>query len=86
MSGGSDRTIVFAVDGMHCASCGLLIDDIVEDLPGVASSATDIKAGRTTVTLADGGAVGPVDIAEAILEAGYTARLHEPPSGAAERS
>ena len=84
MNGGPGRTMVFAVDGMHCASCGLLIDDIVEDLPGVASSATDVRAGRTTVTVADGAAIDPVGITEAISEAGYAARLHQPPSEAAE--
>ncbi|MFP5377090.1 MAG: heavy-metal-associated domain-containing protein [Acidimicrobiia bacterium] len=29
-------TTELRVDGMHCASCGMLIDDAVEDLPGVA--------------------------------------------------
>jgi copper chaperone CopZ len=66
--------MVFAVDGMHCASCGLLIDDIVEDVPGVASSATDVRTGRTVVTVAEGASVDPVSITEAITEAGYTAR------------
>jgi copper chaperone CopZ len=66
--------MVFAVEGMHCASCGLLIDDVVEELPGVVSSATDVRAGRTVVTLAEGASVDPVTVAEAISEAGYTAR------------
>lgn len=74
MSGSQGPRMVFAVEGMHCASCGLLIDDFVEDVPGVASSATDIRAGRTVVTLAEGASVDPVTVTEAISEAGYTAR------------
>ena len=73
MSGGGDR-MVFAVAGMHCASCGLLIDDVVEDLAGVISSATDVRAGRTVVTVTSGAGVDPTRIAEAIAGAGYTAR------------
>ncbi len=68
-------TLVFAVDGMHCASCGLLIDDVVEDLPGVARSATDVAAGRTVVTAAQGSVVEAGTVAEAIVALGYTTRL-----------
>lgn len=66
--------IVLSVAGMHCASCGLLIDDVLEVLPGVARSATDVTAGRTLVTLAEGAVVEPRVVAEAIAELGYTAR------------
>lgn len=65
--------IVLSVAGMHCASCGLLVDDVVEDLPGVARSATDVTAGRTLVTLAEGAVVEPRVVAEAIAELGYSA-------------
>jgi copper chaperone len=71
-------TMVFAVTGMHCASCGLLVDDVVEDLAGVARSATDVTAGRTVVTLAEGAAVEPSAVAQAIAEIGYSARPTEP--------
>ena len=66
--------IVVSVGGMHCASCGLLIDDVLEDLPGVARSATDVTAGRTLVTLTEGAVVEPWVVAEAIAELGYPAR------------
>lgn len=59
---------------MHCASCGLLIDEVLDDLPGVARSATDVTAGRTVVTPAAGAVVEPRVMAEAITELGYTAR------------
>ena len=37
------------VEGMHCASCGMLIDDALEDLPGVRSSTTNVRRRRCTV-------------------------------------
>lgn len=66
--------IVLAVTGMSCASCGLLIDDAVEDLPGVTRSHTDTRTDRTTVELDDSGTVAEHVIA-AIAAEGYQARL-----------
>jgi copper chaperone len=60
----------FEVTGMHCSSCGLLVDDAVEDVAGVTSSTTDVRTGRTTV---DGDA-SAADILTAIQTTGYTAR------------
>jgi copper chaperone len=67
-------TYRFAVEGMHCASCGLLIDDALEDLDGVTTSATSLRAARTTVEV-DPSRSGPDDLIAAIAAAGYTARL-----------
>jgi Cu+-exporting ATPase len=67
--------MVFSVGGMHCASCGLLVDDVVGDLPGVIRSATDVNAGRTVVTTREGAVVEPGVVVEAITELGYAARL-----------
>ena len=39
-------THVFRIHGMHCGSCSLLIDDTLEDLPGVSRSQAELKAGR----------------------------------------
>ncbi|MFE2271263.1 heavy-metal-associated domain-containing protein [Streptomyces lavendulae] len=61
----------FAVSGMHCGSCGLLIDDEVEEVPGVTASTTDVRRQRTVVHLA--AAVPAERIIAAIAEAGYTA-------------
>jgi copper chaperone CopZ len=41
---------MLAVEGMHCASCGLLIDDELEDLPGVRSASTSVRTSRTSRT------------------------------------
>ena len=65
--------LVFAVEGMHCAGCGLLIDDLVEEVPGVVSSTTHVPSGRTVVACADGADVDPAAVAAAIAEAGYQA-------------
>lgn len=65
-------TVVLAITGMHCASCGMLIDEAVEDLPGVARSSTDMRAERTTVELDSTGA-SLADIIAAIEAEGYQA-------------
>ena len=68
--------MIFEVTGMHCTSCGLLVDDAVEDITGVTSSKTDVDAGLTTVE----GQADPAQILAAITSTGYTARqLHSTP-------
>ncbi|MFD7446451.1 heavy-metal-associated domain-containing protein [Streptomyces sp. NPDC059909] len=67
--------LVLHVEGMHCTSCGLLIDDELEDIPGVRSSRTDVKAGRTTILLEEGAVVDAAMLVAAVEQAGdYTAR------------
>ena len=63
-------TLTFRVEGMHCASCGMLIDDTLEDLEGVRRAETSVKAGRTTVVI-DPAACQTADVIAAIAEAGY---------------
>ena len=65
-------TLTFSVTGMHCASCGLLIDDVVEDLEGVERSQTDNRVGRTVVVL-DPTVVSVEAVVAAIADAGYEA-------------
>ncbi|MFC7245288.1 cation transporter [Catellatospora aurea] len=67
-------TYVFAVTGMHCASCGLLIDETLEDeVPGVQRAETSVRKGRTVVTSDD--SLDPAVIAATITAAGYQAVL-----------
>ncbi|MGH3868461.1 MAG: heavy-metal-associated domain-containing protein [Pseudonocardiaceae bacterium] len=68
----STITHVFRVEGMHCGSCALVIDDALDDLPGVHSSQTTVKAGRSTVEL-DVSQSTPRDVISAIEELGYRA-------------
>ena len=69
---GATDTLVFAVTGMHCASCGLLIDEAVEELEGVERCQTDARRGRTVVTANRAIATAHAIVA-AIVEAGYEA-------------
>lgn len=67
--------VVLLVEGMHCSSCGLLIDDELEDIPGVRSASTDVNAGRTTVRLEEGADVDTAALVAAVEQAGdYKAR------------
>lgn len=68
----STRTHTFRVDGMHCGSCALLIDDTLADLPGVRSTQTRVQAGLSTVEL-DLTHSRPEDVISTIEELGYRA-------------
>lgn len=71
--------LVLRVEGMHCGSCGLTIDDAVEEIPGVARATTSFRTGLTEVVLADGAdpaRVGP-DAVAAVASAGYGAALQQ---------
>jgi copper chaperone CopZ len=70
-------TYTFTVEGMHCGSCGLLIDDELDELDGVVRTTTSVRAGRSTVEV-DPTRCAPDDIVEAIAAAGYTARRETP--------
>jgi copper chaperone CopZ len=58
--------------GMHCASCSMLIEMTVGDLPGVTAAKSDYVSGATHVEY-DPAQVSVEDIVNAIVEAGYTA-------------
>jgi len=66
----------FTVEGMHCASCTLLIDEVLEDLDGVHRSATSLRKRRTVVDY-DPSFCTPEAVVAAIAEAGYTGELIE---------
>lgn len=68
----SVTTHTFRVEGMHCGSCALLIDDALEDLPGVHRTQTTMKAGRSTVEL-DVTKTSPREVIHVIEELGYRA-------------
>jgi copper chaperone len=65
-------THTFRVEGMHCGSCALLIDDALQDLPGVRGTQTRVKVGLSTVDL-DLARSRPEDVISAIEELGYRA-------------
>ncbi|MFF4756427.1 cation transporter [Streptomyces sp. NPDC002514] len=67
--------VVLEVEGMHCSSCGLSIDDELEEVPGVRSARTDVRCGRSTVRLEETATVDIGPLVAAVQRAGdYTAR------------
>jgi copper chaperone len=71
----TNRTITLEITGMHCASCGILVDDCMEDVDGVVSSQTELKSGRCVTVVAD--SVTDSAVLAAVAEAGYTATFLE---------
>ena len=69
----STRTITVEITGMHCASCGILVDDCLEDVDGVVTSETSTKTGRCVAVV--GEFVTEDDILAAVVEAGYTGAI-----------
>ncbi|WP_328967445.1 cation transporter [Streptomyces sp. NBC_00239] len=75
---GSDvcRQVVLLIEGMHCTSCGLLIDDELEDVAGVRSATTDVRTGRCVILLDKDADTRTEALVAAVEAAGdYTARL-----------
>jgi copper chaperone len=68
----NSTTHTFTVTGMHCGSCGLLIDEALEETPGVHQAQTSVRAGRTVV-VADPAVVDPATLTAVIETAGYHA-------------
>ena len=70
-----DGELLFHVEGMHCASCGLRIDDRLEDVPGVARARTSFRSASCTVYLAPGAVAAEVSeqVLSVVHGAGYRA-------------
>jgi len=69
----SERTVTLEIDGMHCASCSLLVDDCMEDVDGVVSSRTDLKSKQCVAVVDE--SVDVEALLAAVVEAGYTATV-----------
>ncbi|MGW9028080.1 heavy-metal-associated domain-containing protein [Streptomyces sp. NPDC055722] len=68
-------TVVLQVEGMHCSSCGLSIDDELEEVPGVRSARTNVRSGRSTILLEETATVDTDTLVAAVRRAGdYTAQ------------
>jgi copper chaperone len=66
----SNRTVTVEITGMHCASCGILVDDCLEDVEGVVSSQTSVRTGQCVAVVTE--SVTDADVLAAVVEAGYT--------------
>lgn len=67
-----ERTIIFAVDNMTCASCPHIVKSSMAAVPGVAKVAVSFQAKSATVTF-DDAKTNPDAIAAASMNAGYPA-------------
>ncbi len=65
---------VFDIDGMTCASCVRRVESALEQAPGVTSASVNLATERATVSF-DPAVVSVADLATAVSNAGYTARL-----------
>lgn len=44
------QTLNLSIKGMHCQSCKLLIEDVVQDIPGVFTCQVDFDHAQATIT------------------------------------
>ena len=64
------ETANFKIDGMHCTSCSMNIDDTLEEIEGVQSSNTSYAKATTTVIF-DPALVDKAKLKSAIEELEY---------------
>jgi mercuric ion binding protein len=72
----AERTVIFAVDNMTCASCPYIVKSSMTAVPGVAKVAVSFEAKTATVTF-DNGRTNAEAIAAASANAGYPAHLRQ---------
>jgi len=66
----ADRTQVFAVDGMTCATCPIAVKNAMASVTGVKSVSVDFDRKRATVVF-DAARATPAVIARAASDAGF---------------
>ena len=72
----SDKIYDFQVDGMHCQSCETLITEELSSIKGISNISVDHKTGK--VSLKMNGAATAEQIAQAVIRAGYKAKIDSP--------
>lgn len=65
-------TLTLNVTGMHCGSCGMLIDDALEELPGVSAARTNVRKGTTVIE--HDGKVATKRLLKTVAKLGYRAQ------------
>jgi Cu2+-exporting ATPase len=68
-------TVTLDLDGLWCASCSLLIEEVLRRVPGVYAAKVEFAA-RTAEVLVDTGAVSPPELTTLVRSLGYGAREH----------
>jgi copper chaperone CopZ len=64
--------VILKLKDMHCTSCSVLIDTVLEEIPGVASAKTSYTDQKTVVEF-DESLVQVDKLIEAIKKEGYSA-------------
>jgi copper chaperone len=68
---GEDMAKEITVEGMNCGGCEETVEDALRDVPGVEDAAADNEADSVTVE----GEASDEDIAAAVEDAGFTAKV-----------
>ena len=69
---GALTTTELVVEGMHCGSCVALVQESLEERPGVSQATVDLDSGRAVVRYHPA-QVGVDDLRSIVAEAGYSA-------------
>lgn len=80
------RTLTLDIDGMWCASCSVLVEQVLTRLPGVLGAHIDFASATAEVAI-DAAQIGDQDVAAAVTRLGYGAhpRQAEQEPGASGR-
>jgi Cu2+-exporting ATPase len=74
-----------AIDGMHCATCSLTLEQALRSVPGVLEASVNGASQMARVVWA-GGATRPSQWFDAVARAGYQAVAHDRPGPARRRA
>lgn len=69
-----EKTLNLVVKGMSCSHCQRAVEGAVRKLVGVKEAGVDLEQGILTVTY-DPGRISLAEIQEAVVDAGYEAKL-----------
>ncbi len=74
---GEVRRVVLEVEGMNCALCPVTVRKALERVPGVVEAKVDFDR-KTAEARYDADKAKPEDLARAVSEAGFPARVRKP--------
>jgi len=66
-------TVQLAITGMACDGCAKAVENALRTVPGVIHASADFEKNEATVEVAD--TVSPQVLADAVVKAGYEARV-----------
>lgn len=73
-SEGTSQKVTLALEGMHCTSCALVIDDALEELPGVQGVKTEYARSQVVVEI-DPTVLSVEKMISEIAQLGYSATI-----------